>query len=340
VIESADYDAVESQLRQMLEKGKATDSQEDEEGQSVRTQTGVDVSRITIRKLVRSVGKGLPEGVLTPRGAQRIEECVESLKEARKEQMKFVSLSDPDARMMPLGSRRSIGMGHALEVAVDSGLVVSGGTTNEACDNGRLKPLVEGALLQDPTPVAEVTADSGYFNASDIVELQESGLEVVVPDAITAWQLRTNHWSPEPEPIQFEPVEGKNALRCPEGNILYRSGKPQANGRVQYRAQRECTGCPLADRCLKKPDAKRRRVWVRPHAESMKTSLAQFREPEVQSKYYARGPGVETVFAYLRIIMGFTKWSLQGKEKVSAEGSLLLCAYQLRKLHGLKLKAA
>jgi transposase len=340
VIKAEDYDAVESHLLQMLEKAKAIDSREEEEGQAVRTHTGVDASRITIRKLVRSVGKELPEGELTLGVKQRIEASVESLKEAKEEQRKHVSLSDPDARMMPQGSRRLIGMGHAIEVGVDSGLLVSGGTTNEASDHSRLKPLVEESRLHDPTPVVEVVADSGYFNAGDIVDLQASGLDVVVPDSTTAYQMRTKTWTDTKDAIVFEAVEGKNALRCPNGHLLYQNGKPKANGRVQYRTDRECTGCPFAERCLKKPDGKRRYLWVRPHAESMKSYLEKFQDSEMQRKYYARGPGVETVFAYLRRIIGFTRWSLRGKEKVSAEGSLLLCAYQLRKLHGLKLKAA
>lgn len=333
VVESKDYEAMRSRLDEVLARAREVDAREDAEGVAAPTSTGVQASRVTVRRVVRSVGKEAPEGEITPRTEGRLRECLSALDEAAKEKRKHVSLSDPDARMMPIGSQKRISMGHALEVAADSGLLVAGGSTNEASDTGRLVPLVEEARLHDPAPVSGVVADSGYFKEDDVAALQDSGLDVVVPDSTTACKMRRGEPLGEKGEIKFERIEGRHAYRCPAGNILDRIGKPSGDGTAKYRARRECTGCPLAGSCLKDPNAKRRNLRVRAQADRFSSYLAGFADPLVRAAYYARGPAVETVFAFLRRIVGFVQWSVRGSSKVAAEAELLKCTYQVRKLH-------
>jgi transposase len=340
VIGRDDYEKLQTRLQEMLSQAGDMDAMEDQESQAVPNRTGVDASRICIRTVVRSLGKEAPQGEITKRGIQRIHECIEAVSGAKRDELKHVSLTDPDARMMPIGSRKAVSMGHALEAAVDSGVWVAGGSTNLASDSGRLVPLVDEARKHDPVQVSEVLADSGYFSAPDVIALQDAGAQVIVPDSTTAYQMRRGEEiSPAPT-VHFEPVEGINAYRCSEGNILYRRDKPDKTGRVTYRAHRECTGCPLATICLTDPNAKRRTLSIRMHAERITPYLREFNDPEMQHKYYARGPSVETVFAVLRRILGFTQWSVRGTEKIAAESELLKCAYQARKIQCLRLKTA
>ncbi len=335
VVARKDYEAMRARLEELLAQAREVDALEASEGLAARTSTGVQVSQVTVRQVVRSLGKGVPEGKITPRTKRRLKECLSALDEAAKEDLKHVSLSDPDARMMPIGSTKRISMGHALEVAADSGSLVAGGSTNAGSDTGRLAPLIEEARLHDPAGVSGVVADSGYFDAGDVVGLQDSGLEVVVPDATTAGQMRRGGVKEREDAIKFERVPGKDAFRCPEGRILYRLGKPEANGKTKYRPEKECTDCPLAGSCLKGPNAKRRTLSVRPHSERIRSYLASFAGDILRAAYYARGPAIETVFAYLRRIVGFERWSVRGGPKVAAEAELLKCTYQVRKLHGM-----
>src|SRR5208283_4299779 len=219
-----------SRLEEVLARAREVDAREDAEGLTAPTSTGVQASRVTVRRVVRSAGKEAPEGEVTRRTERRLKECLSALDEAAKEGRKHVSLSDPDARMMPIGSQKRVSMGHALEVVSDSGLLVAGGSTNESSDTGRLVPLVEEAREHDPAVVTQVAADSGYFEANDVVALQDSGLEVVVPDSVTACKMRRNEPLGQTSKIVFERIEGQNAYRCPEGRILDRVGKPSADG--------------------------------------------------------------------------------------------------------------
>jgi hypothetical protein len=337
VVAQKDYDALLARMQELIDRSRQADANDDDESFAARTQTGVNPSKITIRSVVRSVGKDSPKGTIHPKTEKRLHECVSTLNKAQEEGLGFVSLSDPDGRMMAVGSRKTVSIGHALEVAADGGLVVASGTTNTASDTGRLLPLTLQAE-QNTGLVKEVVADSGFFDAGDVVTLQDEGITVVVPDADTACQMRRNTLTKEPSPIHFEPVEGQNAFRCPNGNILTLREKRE-NGRSKYRAKHLCTACPLAAACLKNPNARRRTLWVRSHAERITAYLLDFIKPEVRASYYARGPGIETVFAFLRRVLGFQRWSVRGSDKVDSEATLLICAYQIRKVHGWSLKA-
>ena len=48
--------------------------------------------------------------------------------------------------------------------------------------------------------------------------------------------------------------------------------------------------------------------------------------------YNARGPAIETVFAVIHSVLDFHRWHLRGDKGVAAEGALLSCAYQLKKI--------
>jgi hypothetical protein len=66
--------------------------------------------------------------------------------------------------------------------------------------------------------------------------------------------------------------------------------------------------------------------------EELSRYLQRFKEPETREKYNARGPAIETVFAIIDSVLGFHNWHLRGEEGVAAEGALLSCAYQLKKI--------
>jgi len=334
IIDAKEYDAVLARLREHLDLAQQTDAREDEEGQSVRTSIGVSVRRLQMRAIVRSVGEPAAEGEITPRMRARIESGIQTLEQAKEDGRNHVSLSDPDARMMPIGAGRRIAMGHMFEVAADGGLLVAGGSCNAGGDTGRLMPLLDEAQKNDPVPVTSVSADSGYFEGGTIAKLLATDLDVVIPDATTAGAMRR----PEPEPkdkIEFTKIEGRNAYICPEGNVLtYKDGWDSGGQRfTQYKTKNICTDCPLADRCLSKPTNKYRYINIQQYGAELKDYLAGFKDPEIRKAYYARGPAIETIFAVLRTTMQFSRWTVRGDKKVASEASLLKVSFQARKIH-------
>jgi hypothetical protein len=335
VIEAEDYDALIARLNEHLDKARQIDAQEDEEGQRVKTDTGVPARQLQMRAIVRSVGKTLADGDLSERMVVRVTESIETLTKAKEEQLKHVSLSDPEARMMPIGARKHCGMGHMFEVATDAGLIVAGGSCNSASDTGHLLPLLEEAQRNDPVPVSHVVADSGYFEGGNIVELYTGGLDVVVPDATTAGAMRRAVPETPAPKIEFTKIEGRNAYGCPGGNILTLKQHWESGGQTfsQYKAKALCTGCPFANQCLSKPTNKHRYITVQQYGAQVREYLAQFDNPEMREAYYARGPAVETTFGVITTTMNFHRWSVRGSQKVASETELLKVSYQARKIH-------
>lgn len=318
----------------ILEEAEAADAKEDEEGSSLQTQTGVPVSQM--REVLRRIRTEKTENIApSPKLLGRIKKGLKTLESAKDQDLSHVSLSDPDARMMAIGSSKKIAMGHSFEAVADNGLIVVGQTHNSPTDNDRLGVLVSLAKKADPEPITQVLADSGYFAGAIVNELlKDEALDLVVPDSTTACAMRKPP-TPDPDPIVFKPVEGGNCLICPQGNLLKPAKHYESGGQrfSVYRAESSCVDCPLASRCLKNADAQRRNLTVGEFSEALKAHLARFEAPETRKAYYARGPAIETVFSILRNILRFERWSLRGAEKVQTEGSIIKTAYQLRKLH-------
>jgi transposase len=334
---------VRQKLEKILEQAEGIDEAEDEEGLSVHSQTGVEVKSLTMRKILREVKKPteptLPKA-LSPKMKERVQEAVETLKFAQEEGLKHVSLTDPDACMMALGSHKTISMGYSLEVASEEGLLVHAETIQQSSDTGRLPAVVDTVDQNGPCPVTEVIADSGYYRSADILALQDGGYEVVVPDASTACDLKRGDpigtaSGKAGTQIAFTGVPGRDAFVCPQGNVLTLTKRWSKDGLqlAQYRASRSCTECPLAKNCLRQSNAQRRTIRISEHRGRLDPYLASFAEPDVQERYHQRGPCVETVFAVLRRTLGFDRWHVRGALRVAAEAKLLASAYQLRKLH-------
>ena len=86
-----------------------------------------------------------PPRKITRKMLQRIEEALETLALAKEEELKHVSLTEGDARRMQGERDKRVRECHSFEVAVDNGLLVAGGSCQEAHDSSRLESLVQQA---------------------------------------------------------------------------------------------------------------------------------------------------------------------------------------------------
>jgi hypothetical protein len=292
-----------------------------------------------------SASEGDPEAPLWlhPRMRQRVKAALAALAKAEAEGRNHLCLTDPDARMMPEGREKKRRECHSFEVAVDrgNGLLVVGQTSQEGNDNARLEGLVKAARAQEPLGVSAVDADSGYYSGDALGRLIEQGVDCCVPDSFTAADLHrgqgigTTRASTFGSEIELIYEAEADRFRCPEGNELRRLQQREWKGQelAVYRARRSCTGCPLAARCLMRPDAKYRTVKVGRYQKELAAAQQRFAQEEYQQRYRHRGEAVETVFGFVRGVWGYTRWLLRGEERVGCEGRLLRTAYQLRKVH-------
>ena len=352
VVRREEYEPVLAEFSRILGEAALADEREEEEGQSVQTTTGQAMERDQMRDILRRVRSGLRTARHGEKAEQpaspavslemlgRLKRAQAALDEARATGLKHVSVTDPDARMMGEGRQKQIKECHSFEVGVDNGLLVAGESTQERCDNRRLEPLVEAARSQEPDGITAVEADSGYYSGESVGRLLEAGLDTCIPDSNTAGDLHsgqrvgtTRDRTRGNVPLTYD--QAADVFRCPEGNTLVRVSHRRDYGQfvTTYRAKRDCRSCPMASECLTQPHAKRRSVKMADHGEALEAARKRFPDPEHVGRYRRRGPAVETVFAYMRAILGYTRWLLRGKEGVAAEATLFKLAYQTRKVH-------
>lgn len=360
VVKANEYQAVLDELKGILQEASDTDAK-DEQDPPGQTLTGQPVETAHMREILRRVRKkisqarkskisgtpgsdadGSVDKPLGPMMLPRIEKAIETLEEAQKNEQKHACLTDPDARMMGEGRDKNIKECHSFEAAVDTedGLLVVGQSSQSNVDNPRLTPVVEAAKATEPGGVKSVDADSGYYSGDMVAALIIEGVDVCIPDSNTACDMKrgtpigTNR-SLGQGSVHLEYDADSDCYLCPEGNRLL-PGKPKrVTGQIlkQYRAERLCVGCPLAEKCLTQPNAKRRIVKRGDHAEILETARQQFSESAHQDRYHHRGEAIETVFAFIRAALGYSRWMLRGNEKIACEAKLFSVAYQLRKVH-------
>src|SRR3989449_298425 len=119
---------------------------------------------------------------------QRLQEIPRRLEQLRKAGRTRASLTDPDSRF--LRDRRGFTLGYTVTVAVsEDHLIVEQRVTQAPTDNAALVPTVEAIEQRCGERPPQVSADSGFFTLSGVVELAQRGIDAYVPDSTLAREL-------------------------------------------------------------------------------------------------------------------------------------------------------
>ena len=281
-----------------------------------------------------------PAAPMSPKMLQQIKAGLQAIQEAAGDGRKHLCLTDPEARMMGEGRERQVRECYSFEAAVDQGLLVAAGITQENTDNARLEALVAAAAEHTPGGVTAVDADSGYYAGDPVGRLITVGIDTCVPDSNTAGDLHRGQpigtvRAQQQGRVTFTYDAAADVHRCPEGNTLAPTQRRQRYGQevTVYRAKEPCRPCPLEEECLTQPQAQHRTLQVGQYQEQLEAARQRFAEPEHRERYRHRGEAVETVFGFLRGALGYHRWLLRGAKKVACEGALFKTAYQFRKVH-------
>jgi transposase len=238
---------------------------------------------------------------------------------------------DEDARLLSKRGKGTIA-GYNVQVAVDSKykLLATADAVQDGNDQQQMLPMGQAAKEALGVEHLTSTQDAGYFNAQQIKECEEVGITPYVPEpdkqANTRQQGRFTR-----DDFQYQPAY--HTYRCPHQQELKYSSTQHKGEKVifQFRSLASvCATCPLKAQCLPKKNPYR--VVTRWEHEALVEDHRQRMANDGPARMRQRASIVEHVFGTLKQWCGWTHFLLRGLEKVRAELSLLMLAYNFKRV--------
>ncbi len=249
-------------------------------------------------------------------------------------------------------------------------VVVHAAAFGEPQEHGLLEPMIEGTRENfaetgnedDIFKKTKLTADSGFHTEKNMQMLMEQGIDGYVAD--TRFRQRDPRFKEadrykerfrkeraayfgsssiyQPKDFTFSP--DKTFCICPAGKRLHRNGgNVLINGRraIKFRGSKmNCVPCGRRAKCMRDPNqTETRQVAYFTGATEHKTeTFTQKMRRKIDSLagrliYNRRLATAEPVFAHIRSIIGFDRFSLRGKRKVNTQWLLFCTLHNLLKVH-------
>ncbi len=101
------------------------------------------------------------------------------------EDRKQRNFTDPDSRIMKMGSTKSFEQCYNAEAAVDAGsqVIIAADVTQEANDKKQIKPMTEQVKSNTGERPKELSADSDFFSEANAKYLEDEGIDAYVATA-------------------------------------------------------------------------------------------------------------------------------------------------------------
>ena len=237
---------------------------------------------------------------------------------------KQISLTDPDARSMKTRGTGVVGYNVQAAVEAKHHLIVAHEVTNAGIDRDQLSTMATLARSAMGGQELTAVADRGYFKSEEILACQEAGIIAIVPKTVTSNATAEGRFGK----ADFIYDAEKNEYRCPAGErLIWRYSTVEDGLKLHRYWSSHCQTCAMKDQCT---PSKQRRVSRWEHEavlEAMQTRLDQ--APEMMR---VRRQTVEHPFGTIKAWMGATHFLTKTLERVGAEMSLHVLAYNLKRV--------
>jgi transposase len=255
-----------------------------------------------------------------------------------------VNVTDPEARQMK--SRQGTMPGYNAQAAVvgtneraqailgetapGGRIVVGAMVTTDPSDNSMLSPMLTEIVAMTGRLPEVTVADAGYFGGATLTEAKAQGATVVVAEADHRAETSPFHRA------AFLYDAETDTLTCPQGQVLHyleSAGKNSA-GALQRRyggIAAQCRGCPHFGVCTTSA-REGRRVTRTEHDDAIMWARAERAKPEHQATQKRRRGLIEGVFGVTKTAGGLRQWQTRGQEKVGAEWTMTMTAFNLKTL--------
>jgi transposase len=259
-----------------------------------------------------------------------LKEQMEKLKTFEAEMLeaedKQLSLTDPDARSMMTSGRGTGMVGYNVQATVDAKhhLIIDHEITQTGLDNGQLAEMATRAKEVIGADDLTVVADRGYFEGEQMRVCDEANITTFVPKRLTSGSKAKGRFGKQ----DFVYLPDENTYRCPAGEKLTWRYSYDQDGKTQHRYwTAACPDCPLKEKCT---TGDQRRISRWEHEAVL--DAAQRRLDLDPEKMAVRRCTAEHPFGTLKSWMGATHFLTRTKERVGAEMSLYVLAYNIKRM--------
>jgi len=247
---------------------------------------------------------------------------------------RFVSVSDPDARVSQKQNKLPA-LNHLGMISVDTESHVICGAAVEFADKKdsdtteKIVGQTVENLQETGLTVEEVLADTGYSSGVSYKFLEENNITAYIP----------THGSYKPEKAGFTYNSKEDFYTCTQGvKLPFRNLKKEKNRKTltkQYRSTAaDCKGCPLKEQCCKNGNYKQvDHSFDKPYYDKVYTLL---NTRKGKQKMRLRKSTVEPVWGTLLDFKCMRKIYTKGNDLANKQLLMAAVAYNLKKLMGFK----
>jgi hypothetical protein len=213
-----------------------------------------------------------------------------------------------------------------VQTAVDSQhkRIIANDVTNDTGDRDWLSPMALQAKEVLGSP-CDAVADVGYYHGEEVKTCLEAGITPYVARPITSANQKLGLFSKDACTYDG----GTDTYQCPAGaQLTFRFATVELGRPIRYDATSACKTCPLKQQCTRNTGGRRMTRWV---DEQLLEAMAQRvrSRPEVMKR---RKTLVEHPCGTMKRGWDAGYFLMRGLEKVRAEFSLTVLAYNLRRV--------
>ena len=237
-----------------------------------------------------------------------------------------VSLTDPDARSMASQGKGTGIVGYNVQTAVDTThhLIVAHEVTNIGSDRRQLKRMAEQAREALGTNDLTALADRGYYSGEEIKACHDAGIVPLVPKVHTSNSKAEGRY--DKSDFVYEPE--RDAYRCPAGEYATRRFTSVEKGMAIHKYwSSACPRCALKAKCTT-ADYRRIGRW---EYEAVLDTMQDRLDASPEAMQLRRRTA-EHPFGTIKAWMGATHFLCRRLPRVSAEMSLHVLAYNLKRV--------
>lgn len=334
--------------KEILKEVEEINHKEDEElGDKHLPESGED-AQITSSKL-QQVAEGINKALKEKNNqeeAKGLQKCARKLeKEAWKlanyeEQERLLgdrnsySKTDPDATFMRM-KNEELRAGYNVQVGTQDEFITGCSVHQNANDGTTFKTHLEERKELELPEAERVTADAGYGNEENYMELEKLEVEAYLKYPDFSRDLKDEHsefhWT------RFTQDESNKSFTCPAGRKLTfretqeREQKSGFKYQVEVYECESCEGCPFKSACTK--GSGNRQIHFNRRLDGYRRqAYKRLTSDEGRKLCLQRSNACESVFGDLKHNQGVTRFRLRGLPKVKLESMLHSICYNVRKL--------